>query len=92
MKQLNTLTTYELYMYSSLDYMNVEYIQFNDELISHQVGEIKTMKELYDEWNEFQREDCIFTATIKWFTINQTENLVTICLDGVDGRLHYEHK
>ena len=91
MKTLNSMTTYELFIYSTLDQWNVQYIQFDEKTKWHNVGELTKMMDLYREWNEnAQRKNSIFTALIKWFEINPTTMTITICLDGYDGRLHYE--
>lgn len=89
-KTLNGMTSYELYMYGMFMEWDIEYIQFDSELKHHLVGELTKFETLYEEWNNGGRKNEIFTALIKWFDVDINKHLIRICLQGTDGRLHYE--
>ena len=90
MKFLKQITSYELWFYGAIEDMDVEYIQFDSTMHHHRVGEITTLKKLYEDWNDNGREDGLFTALIKWVDRDSENTRLIICLAGTDGKLHYE--
>lgn len=96
MKSVRFMTSYDIYMYmfieSELNDWDVEYIQFDDVMNYHHIGEKENYTKLYDEWCERGRKNEIFVALIKWFDIRYKERKIVFCLMGTDGRLHYENQ